>query len=240
MKRVEDFATYLLGNPREIQEILSELHTVVLKSDNSVFIALTEKTEAGEIFILGSSGLDQDSLVGLSWLRTTTQFPTIDCLNSAQEVYIPNRESWLSKYPQSALFREKMGIEEILCYPITWNGKSHYCFSMAFGDRVEGLSRDLEMLRGFGRLLQTYLEQASRRASVTFEEPRVSMKRKIEALSPRHHETVNLVLKGHNNQEIADRLGISINTVKSDLKKIFKELGVSYRSQIYAEMLEED
>jgi DNA-binding NarL/FixJ family response regulator len=89
-------------------------------------------------------------------------------------------------------------------------------------------------------LLQTYLEQASRRASVTFEEPRVSMKRKIEALAPRHHETVTLVLKGLNNQEIANQLGISINTVKSDLKKIFKELGVSYRSQIYAEMLEED
>ena len=240
MKRVEDFAAYLLGYPREIQEILSELHTVVLKADNSVFVALTEKTEAGEIFILGSSGLDQDSLVGLSWLRTTTQFPTIDCLNSAQEVYIPSRDAWLEKYPQSALFREKMGIEEILCYPITWNGKSHYCLSMGFGDRVEGRSRDLEMLRGFGRLLQKFLSQAAGRSSITIEAPKVSMKRKIEALAPRHHETVTLVLKGLNNQEIADQLGISINTVKSDLKKIFKELGVSYRSQIYAEMLDED
>ena len=50
----------------------------------------------------------------------------------------------------------------------------------------------------------------------------------------------SLWFKGLNNQEIADQLGISINTVKSDLKKIFKELGVSYRSQIYAEMLDED
>ena len=73
MKRVEDFASYLLNNPREIQEILTELHEVVLKSDNSVFVALTEKNQGGEIFILASSGLDQDSLVGLSWLRISTQ-----------------------------------------------------------------------------------------------------------------------------------------------------------------------
>lgn len=40
--------------------------------------------------------------------------------------------------------------------------------------------------------------------------------------------------------EIADHLGLSVNTVKSDLKKIFKELEVSYRSQIYAEILGEE
>jgi DNA-binding NarL/FixJ family response regulator len=66
------------------------------------------------------------------------------------------------------------------------------------------------------------------------------MKRKIETLSARHQETVTLVVKGLNNQQIADELGISVNTVKADLKKIFKELGVSYRSQIYAEMIDED
>jgi DNA-binding NarL/FixJ family response regulator len=66
------------------------------------------------------------------------------------------------------------------------------------------------------------------------------MKRKIEALPARHQETVNLVIQGLNNQEIAHKLGISVNTVKSDLKKIFKELGVSYRSQIYAEMIDEE
>jgi DNA-binding NarL/FixJ family response regulator len=66
------------------------------------------------------------------------------------------------------------------------------------------------------------------------------MKRKIETLSARHQETVTLVVKGLNNQQIAEELGISVNTVKADLKKIFKELGVSYRSQIYAEMIDED
>ena len=239
VKRVEDFAAYLLGSPSDLQEILHNLHKNVLAEDNAVYVALTEKSTSGELFILGSSGLDQESLVGLSWLRTTTQFPTIDCLNSGNDVYLPSKEAWLEKYPQSALFREKLGIEEILCQPIHWSQESSYCLSLAFGTAKPGSSRDLELLRTLGRLFETYLENAREKKVATLEPRTSSMKRKIEALNVRHQETVHLVIKGLNNQEIADAQGISVNTVKSDLKKIFKDLGVSYRSQIYAEMIEE-
>ena len=239
VKRVEDFAAYLLGSPSDLQEILHNLHKNVLAEDNAVYVALTEKSATGELFILGSSGLDQESLVGLSWLRTTTQFPTIDCLNSGSDVYLPSKEAWLEKYPQSALFREKLGIEEILCQPIHWSQDSSYCLSLAFGTATPGKSRDLELLKTLGRLFETYLDNAREKKVVTLEPPTASMKRKIEALNVRHQETVHLVIKGLNNQEIADAQGISVNTVKSDLKKIFKDLGVSYRSQIYAEMIEE-
>ena len=239
VKRVEDFAAYLLGSPSDLQEILHNLHKNVLAEDNAVYVALTEKSATGELFILGSSGLDQESLVGLSWLRTTTQFPTIDCLNSGSDVYLPSKEAWLEKYPQSALFREKLGIEEILCQPIHWSQDSSYCLSLAFGTATPGKSRDLELLKTLGRLFETYLDNAREKKVVTLEPPTASMKRKIEALNARHQETVHLVIKGLNNQEIADAQGISVNTVKSDLKKIFKDLGVSYRSQIYAEMIDE-
>jgi DNA-binding CsgD family transcriptional regulator len=240
VKRIEDFAAYLLGAPSDLQEILHNLHKKVLAEDNAVYVALTEKTATGDLFIVGSSGLDQESLVGLSWLRTTTQFPTIDCLNSGSDVYLPSKEAWLEKYPQSALFREKLGIEEILCQPIHWNEDSSYCLSLAFGVATPGSRRDIELLRTLGRLFETYLDKTRGNKVITLEPPTTSMKRKIEALNDRHRETVNLVIKGLNNQEIADAQGISVNTVKSDLKKIFKDLGVSYRSQIYAEMIDEE
>lgn len=240
MKRIEEFATYLLDNPSDIQEIIGYLHTSILIEDNAIYVALTEKTPAEELFILGSSGLDQDSLIGLSWLRTTTQFPTIDCLNLKSEVYLPTKEAWLEKYPQSLLFREKLGIEEIICQPINWNEGSQFCLSLAFGPSMAGNTRDLNAFRTLARLLQTYLEKSRERKAVTLEPPKSSMKRKIEALTARHQETVTLVINGLNNQEIAEQLGISVNTVKSDLKKIFKDLGVSYRSQIYAQMIDEN
>lgn len=229
-----------MTNPVEIQEILEQLHLNILKADNSAFVALTEKNSQGEIYILGSSGLDHDSLVGLSWLRTTTQFPTIDCLNSGEEVYLDSKESWLKRYPQSALFREKMRIEEILCHPITWRISSRYCLSLGFGSHSDLQSRDLDFMRSIARLFQTYLSTTQDRKEQVAQEPKASMSRRIEALAPRQQETVNLVIKGLNNQEIADHLALSVNTVKSDLKKIFKELGVSYRSQIYAQILGEE
>ncbi len=240
VKRIEDFASYLLSGPSDIQEILENLHKNVLREDNAVYVALTEMTPADELFILGSSGLDQESLIGLSWLRTTTQFPTIDCLNLEDEIYLPTKEAWLEKYPQSALFREKLGIEEILCQPIAVDQSSKFCLSLAFGVHLQSQNRDLDAYRAINRLLQTYLETTRDRKVITLEAPKSSMKRKIEALPARHQETVNLVIQGLNNQEIAHKLGISVNTVKSDLKKIFKELGVSYRSQIYAEMIDEE
>ena len=106
-----------MTNPVEIQEILEQLHLNIFKYDNSSFVALTEKNSQGEIFILGSSGLDHDSLVGLSWLRTTTQFPTIDCLNSGKEVYIDSKQSWLQRYPQSALFERRWKLKRFSAIP---------------------------------------------------------------------------------------------------------------------------
>jgi RNA polymerase sigma factor (sigma-70 family) len=240
VERVENFASYLMTNPVEIQEILEHLHLKTFKDDNSSFVALTERNSQSEVFILGSSGLDHDSLVGLSWLRTSTHFPTIDCLNSGKEVYLDSRQSWLQRYPKSALFREKMGIEEILCHPITWHSSSRYCLSLAFGPQSGSGSHDLDFLRSIARLFQSYLSTTQDRKEQVAKEPKASMRRRIESLAPRQQETVELVIKGLNNQEIADHLGLSVNTVKSDLKKIFKELGVSYRSQIYAEILGEE
>ena len=240
MKRVEEFAAYLLSDPSDMQEIMQKLHTQVLSEDNAIYVALTEKSASGDLYILGSSGLDQESLVGLSWLRTSTQFPTIDCLNSGQDVYLPNKEAWLANYPQSALFREKLGIDEILCQPIAWKPDSSFCLSLAFAASQPALARDLEVLHTLARLLEKYLLKTQEKRVVTLEPPKSSMKIKIEALADRHRQTVELVIRGLNNQEIAQQLGISVNTVKSDLKKIFKELGVSYRSQIYAEMIGEE
>jgi DNA-binding CsgD family transcriptional regulator len=240
VKRVEEFAAYLLSDPSDMQEIMQKLHTQVLSEDNAIYVALTEKSASGDLYILGSSGLDQESLVGLSWLRTSTQFPTIDCLNSGQDVYLPNKEAWLTSYPQSALFREKLGIDEILCQPIAWKPDSSFCLSLAFVASQPAQARDLEVLHTLARLLEKYLLKTQEKRVVTLEPPKSSMRIKIEALADRHRQTVELVIRGLNNQEIAQQLGISVNTVKSDLKKIFKELGVSYRSQIYAEMIGEE
>jgi DNA-binding CsgD family transcriptional regulator len=58
-----------------------------------------------------------------------------------------------------------------------------------------------------------------------------SLKEKY-ALSDREVEVIYLLAKGQTNQNICDQLHISVNTVKSHIKRIYKKLGVSNRLQL--------
>ena len=50
-------------------------------------------------------------------------------------------------------------------------------------------------------------------------------------ISKREHEVLELIAKGHSNQEIADKLYVSVNTVKTHLSILFIKLTVSRRTQ---------
>jgi len=50
-------------------------------------------------------------------------------------------------------------------------------------------------------------------------------------LSQREIEVLLLLSKGHSNQEIADELFVSLNTIKTHISKIYQKLNVSRRTQ---------
>jgi DNA-binding CsgD family transcriptional regulator len=56
----------------------------------------------------------------------------------------------------------------------------------------------------------------------------------VQGLSDREHEIVHWVRLGKTNYEISAILGISPNTVKNHLKRIFSKLDVSSRAQAVA------
>jgi DNA-binding CsgD family transcriptional regulator len=58
-------------------------------------------------------------------------------------------------------------------------------------------------------------------------------------LSPREQEVVRLLLADLSNKEIAQALGLSLNTVKGYLKLLTRKLGVNSRTGILAKMLSE-
>lgn len=57
-------------------------------------------------------------------------------------------------------------------------------------------------------------------------------------LSPRERDVVELLVRGKSNEEIADNLYISVNTVKKHLYKIFTKTGASSRTEVVARILE--
>lgn len=50
-------------------------------------------------------------------------------------------------------------------------------------------------------------------------------------ISKREHEVLELMAKGLSNQEIADKLFVSVNTIKTHLANLFVKLEVSRRTQ---------
>ncbi|MCE5323438.1 response regulator transcription factor [bacterium] len=58
----------------------------------------------------------------------------------------------------------------------------------------------------------------------------------ISNLSPREQEILDLVSKGLTNKEIATAAYLSINTVKTHLRRIYQELGVNSRREIARSM----
>ena len=58
----------------------------------------------------------------------------------------------------------------------------------------------------------------------------------IEKLSPRELEILNLIAPGFSNKEIADRLGISIESIRWHLKNIYHKLHVHSRTEAASKM----
>lgn len=54
----------------------------------------------------------------------------------------------------------------------------------------------------------------------------------LHSLTTKQHAALQMLLRGADNQEIADRMGVSINTAKVHVRGIAKKLGVSTRTQI--------
>ena len=239
MHDIEKFSAYLLAGPESFQGALDYLRIEVLHDQNIIFAAVTEKTKSEELYVIANSGLSEDSIAGLGWLNMTSEFPTIECLALHEEIYLPTADAWRKKYPASELFRQTLEIEEMFCFPMKLNPTSNHCLTLAFKSRPQEDLWAQEKYRSLSHLLSIYLQNVEKKRVISIEMPQVSIRRRIANLSTLQQKIVTEILEGKDNQQISQDLDLNINTLKRELKKIFKELHISQRTQIYAKILDE-
>ncbi len=58
--------------------------------------------------------------------------------------------------------------------------------------------------------------------------------------SPRERQIVSLLASGCSNQEIANRLGLRLQTVKNHLSRVYRKLGVPNRVQLAVRVLQHE
>lgn len=109
---------------------------------------------------------------------------------------------------------------------------------------VSGMSNPYEIEKAYQEQgIFAYLEKQSfdrRNFLATVEEARASTRthRKLDLLTEREREVLDLLAQGMTNKEIAENLFVSTNTVKRHLKSIFGKLDIHTRSAAAAKAME--
>jgi DNA-binding NarL/FixJ family response regulator len=67
--------------------------------------------------------------------------------------------------------------------------------------------------------------------------PQIQVKKGVQSLTPREREVARLVSDGLSNGEVAQRLGLSVHTVKNYLFSVFDKIGVSSRAELILYLL---
>ena len=80
------------------------------------------------------------------------------------------------------------------------------------------------------KLTQAFRRKETPRAVSPKEDPDPGTVEKL-GISPRELEVLQLMAEGYSNQEIADKLFISLNTVKTHTSNLFSKLDVRLRTQ---------
>ena len=81
------------------------------------------------------------------------------------------------------------------------------------------------------QLLRAFNDRADSSTLLVTDEDEVGL---LEELTPREREILSLIARGASNQEIADRLVLSVGTVKGHVNHIFSKLGVHNRTAAVA------
>jgi two-component system, NarL family, nitrate/nitrite response regulator NarL len=61
-----------------------------------------------------------------------------------------------------------------------------------------------------------------------------------ERFTTREQQVLSYVFEGYTNRRIADRIGVSISSVKATIQQLFSKTGVRTRSQLVRIVLEQD
>jgi DNA-binding CsgD family transcriptional regulator len=105
--------------------------------------------------------------------------------------------------------------------------------SEAYSFRAFFLSNNIQTSQNDGAYILVLIERVSLTKKLNLQKAFQRYK-----LSKREAEVVNLLILGHKNKEMAEKLCVCVYTIEDHIKNIMKKMGVSNRTSILAKLLE--
>lgn len=201
-----------------IQNIGANRGCLILEKDGELYIEAAKDMSAG-ITIAKSISLEEYSDISKAVVRYVARTLETVVLNCEKHAGIFTVDPYIAESnPKS-----------IACIPLLFQGISlgvlYFENSLIPGafaaERIEGL-KVLSSQVACARKFQSYLEE-------DYVKTRGYL---IEPLTERELEVLKLISESMSNREIADSMGITVNTVKTYIKYIYDKLGVNRRVQV--------
>jgi len=205
----------VMDNSQTIQVLLVDDHNVV-RSGLAAFLRAYEDLE-----LVGEA---KNGLEALNLCRQKQPDVILMALMMPEMDGIVATRSILHEYPEIKIIAMTSFEEEELVHGVLAAGAISYLLKNVTADELASAIR----AASFGR------STLSPEATKALIQATRSTKQPLFDLTEREQQVLHLVVQGHSNQQIADRLIVSVATVKAHISNILSKLQVSSRAEAIA------
>jgi DNA-binding NarL/FixJ family response regulator len=129
----------------------------------------------------------------------------------------------LKKYPQVSIIMNSEIDDSDTIYHIMQKGAVGFIDKQSFNDDIFKVLKSIEN----GGAYMT--PKVAKKVMEFFSSP----KKVLEPLSEREHEIANTILDGLSYKMIAEKMFISLDTVRSHIKNIYKKLNINSKTELF-------
>jgi DNA-binding CsgD family transcriptional regulator/ligand-binding sensor protein len=204
-------AMSMIDNINEILRIMTDLAADLVQSDISVTVLNDQGPK-----IIADNELISSKLINEY------------CNNLWKRYFIENEEKF-SDSPK--LYEANIGT--VMEYPFYIDQHLQCVLAVLIKD-AETIKEAEVYLSALITIVTVILQRLVQNSEHAFNNPTINNKLLSESLTSREMDVLRYLVQGYSNREIAEKLYISVHTVKNHITNIFQKLGVTDRSQVIA------
>ncbi|MEL7564095.1 MAG: AAA family ATPase [Dehalobacterium sp.] len=204
-----------------VQNIGADKGYLILENSGELFIEAAKDSNSS-VTVVKTVSLKESHQLSKSIVRYVARTLETIVLNCREETGIFAADPYIAEADSIS----------IACLPLLFQGipfgvlyiENSLISGVFTSDRLEALKL-LSAQVACVKKIQSYLEET------TLKDKEKTTHLLIDPLTERETEVLNLIAEGMSNKEIADKLEITLNTVKGYIKNIYEKLGVNRRVQ---------